>query len=1678
MRIVHILLFKLFLLIFLLASITESGAQAMSGTYTIGTGSANYSSFTNAVSNLVTKGISGPVIFKVAAGNYNESITIPAIPGSSATNTITFSGAGISTSGTRIYYSLSTSGSAVIFFNACSYVTLDHITIENTSTSTTSYPNYPACIRTLLDTNITISNCNIKTAISTSTFYNVVGIHFYNSMGAVLTNSHISGGLFGLLNEGSSKSAKIEYGSILVKNNRFAGAYYNHVYGFGYPYGLMNDVYDGNVFDSSTSPYISAYQLSYENGATIKNSITNGNVASYLPIEIDFPNYGTDSLPFVIVNNMIGNFQYQGLFIDGSTSAIANMNLHILHNTFDEENNKPSNIVYADLSKSGGMTFENNILSTTYSAIPFYLKTPKIPSGILIDGNNYYSGGGSALVTFNNSAYTSISSFKGAVASLGWSLYDNSIKPHFTSKKDLHLDQLYFNPSGVYAGIDIDIDGDARCKLFPTAGADESTYGMGTPVVAFYLPAKIYPNSPTYVYQIAKAGEPKRHSWYVNGVHVSDSIVLLTNKFNVGTNTLKLVTVTCFSSDSSTQTFTVSPPTTVPGTDFISDKNRIKTGDIVSFQDLTTGGPTRWLWTISPDTVVSGGLKIPAIQYIYGNPGFQNPQVKFLIGGTYKVCLSTYNSIGKGPTICKKDYVIVSPSYNLGSTSIVHDSSGYLFDNGGAYGDYSFDSKVESILIDPCADSVYLTFSAFDLYCGYDYLRLYEGRNNTGKNISGKCTNIGSFTGYGQGFTGGKAYPGGCGFQCMPDITKPDTFKAKNSIYIEMKCYAAYQSAGFAAYWWSKPRKSAKTKPSFTVSADSICTNQSLSFTNTTKIDPVDPATFLWDLDGDPGTFECIGTCASAIYAYYIPGPITITLIAINCGGADSTTHTITAFNPDPPRAKPVADDPTPTLNEIVFFSEPTATCIDKYRWNIKNSNPLDTGKALYINSTTSISSAPQVLFTDTGYYDVSLYVENEGGMQKDSVSIKNYIHVIKPYCIPSVDTLISDIGIYKVEFNTMSKVSIQAAQGYTDYINNPSYTTTVTKELNYNLSVYRKFSPKPTPINRTVYIDWNGDGNFTGKGEIVLSDSNSTSAFFTKTITIPKSAISGAVVMRVAVNKGTFSNKPCGKNETGEYQDYRIHISPYNILPVISLKGKQGFNDTLIFDIGHDFPEPGDSASSFLYGNITKNIIRTSQKLGSTNPNDTFNKNIPDIIYVFSYNATDPEGNKAITKYRIVKVTNDKTPPDLVVELPDTILIAVTAKPQYPIHFPKVISSIDLIDGSRTVTIDTPHVFTNIVGNYIVTYTSSDTKGNTIKVYRVIKVTDSIKPKLILNGSDTVTIEVFNSYKDAGLQYSDNYYANATLTPLLKMFSDIDTAKTGIYHIVYSITDPSGNKGIAVRTIKVVDTIKPVININGPLSDSVEVFHPYLEKGFSVSDNYDSVNFIARTISGTYYLKFGTKIPDSTGVFTIIYTATDRAGNRTVVTRIVKVQDRTPPVILLAGPAQVSVCRWFPYIDAGYTLFDNYDKITDIKVDTFGSYFTKKGTDIPNYLDIRYKARDRAGNISISDPRIILVKPSTDKECISGSGKLQSIENAIKIYPNPNNGRFTIQIASTGLESPNIRIENVLGQVVQPVTPLPADLIIFRDIEVDLSNQPAGIYFLELQTKGEIVRVKVETGK
>jgi len=99
-----------------------------------------------------------------------------------------------------------------------------------------------------------------------------------------------------------------------------------------------------------------------------------------------------------------------------------------------------------------------------------------------------------------------------------------------------------------------------------------------------------------------------------------------------------------------------------------------------------------------------------------------------------------------------------------------------------------------------------------------------------------------------------------------------------------------------------------------------------------------------------------------------------------------------------------------------------------------------------------------------------------------------------------------------------------------------------------------------------------------------------------------------------------------------------------------------------------------------------------------------------------------------------------------------------------------------------------------------------------------------------------------------------------------------------------------------------------------------------------------------------------------------------DAAGNTTILTRTVIVEDTTPPVITLNGDATIYHTIGKPYKDKGSTAFDNYDG--DLTKDII---ITNEVNDqeIGEYI-VKYNVSDSSGNKAIEVIRTVIIQART----------------------------------------------------------------------------------------------------
>ena len=196
-------------------------------------------------------------------------------------------------------------------------------------------------------------------------------------------------------------------------------------------------------------------------------------------------------------------------------------------------------------------------------------------------------------------------------------------------------------------------------------------------------------------------------------------------------------------------------------------------------------------------------------------------------------------------------------------------------------------------------------------------------------------------------------------------------------------------------------------------------------------------------------------------------------------------------------------------------------------------------------------------------------------------------------------------------------------------------------------------------------------------------------------------------------------------------------------------------------------------------------------------------------------------------------------------------------------------------------------NVNTNVPGTYTVRYNSIDNAGNrAAEKIRTVTVrpstADTIKPVIRLNGESSITLEVKSSFNDPLATVSDNKDINVNLITS----GVVNTGVVGTYTLRYNAIDNAGNRADeVVRTVRVVDTTRPVVNLIGSSVIRIKVGETYIEPGANITDNYDDKTRIQQTITGSVNIS-------AVGTYTLTYSARDSSGNTsTPVQRLVIVE-------------------------------------------------------------------------------------------------------------------------------------------------------------------------------------------
>jgi hypothetical protein len=330
---------------------------------------------------------------------------------------------------------------------------------------------------------------------------------------------------------------------------------------------------------------------------------------------------------------------------------------------------------------------------------------------------------------------------------------------------------------------------------------------------------------------------------------------------------------------------------------------------------------------------------------------------------------------------------------------------------------------------------------------------------------------------------------------------------------------------------------------------------------------------------------------------------------------------------------------------------------------------------------------------------------------------------------------------------------------------------------------------------------------------------------------------------------------------------------------------------------------------------------------------------------YTVTYTATD-NINPDTTAVRIVNVV-DTTGPNVTLNGASTFTMERFAS------WADVDPGVTIDANGTLVSVDTSLLDNTTQGTgYSVKYTAVDEHGNITEIIRNVIVVDTVPPVVsLVDPNGTYVLERYGIWADIdpGVNLDEGSYVHQV---------NVNNTATGIQSVEYIVRDGT-NETTVYRTIRVVDTVPPVITVNNP-NYIHEIYTQYQDPGATTD-----IGSILTTDTSNADVSNTANI----GTFDVVYSATDgNTAHDVTVIRTVTVGDGTPPVIILVngdiGTPDYTVERGTPYTDPGATA-DTGETVT---IDTSQLDMSTNGT-----YTVTYSVTDASGNTGTASRTVIV---------------------------------------------------------------------------------------------------------
>ena len=443
----------------------------MHGIYTVNPAAAstpfNFQRIGEADTAMMNRTIDGPTEIQIYNGTYSQGgITLGAVTGSSATNTITFTSFSQDSVQTYINAPFTINGTSNIIIRKLNF---DNIVIDGNVTNFVVRNNQIKFFKWLAGSNVSFINNYIKTLADFNNLTAAVPpITFASKSGAYITNVTVDNNYFSRsLYYNQAGVGTTGFPSIIswqkvtrpeLRDNRFKMVNYTNV-----GYGLIG------CCTYTTFQYGSVFQFDNCNDtAFVERNKFDSLTADRLVQDINFSN-SNDATPRLSLIVMRNNFFSVTSQLGMSAYAQGACNIEFYYNNINNRGGGIGAVLTPNM-----INVKNNIFaSTDGSRVITYNAHPAVA-----DYNDVWTSGPALVVntstTPNPTTYATLAQYRTAT---GLNTNSKSVNPKYTDSSNLHV----LHPALLAAGIPhpaanpflYDIDNDLRNQLNPCIGADE-----------------------------------------------------------------------------------------------------------------------------------------------------------------------------------------------------------------------------------------------------------------------------------------------------------------------------------------------------------------------------------------------------------------------------------------------------------------------------------------------------------------------------------------------------------------------------------------------------------------------------------------------------------------------------------------------------------------------------------------------------------------------------------------------------------------------------------------------------------------------------------------------------------------------------------------------------------------------------------------------------------------------------------------------------------------------------------------------------------------------------------------------------------------------------------------------------------------------------------------------------